>query len=168
MIVTEDMLIDTVDDHDNISGRIKRSEVLQKHANFRVVHLLLFNHQGDLLLQQLAFTRERHPGAWGSSVAAYVASGETYAQAAQRRLPQELGITTPLNELGKTSMMDEGSKKFMTIYTGIFEGTFSYDHEHIATLEYCSIPAIIGLRMSGVRPFTPTFLHVFDFYQAHR
>ena len=168
MIVTEDMLIDTVDDQDNVTGQIKRSAALLNHANFRVVHLLLFNSQGDILLQQLAFTRERHPGKWGSSVAAYVASGETYTQAAQRRLPQELGITTSLHEIGKTSMMDEGSKKFITIYNGIFDGPFSIDHEHIARLEHRSIPALIALRTSGARPFTLTFLHVLDFYQAHR
>ena len=82
MIVSEDMLIDAVDNQDNVTGRIKRNEALRRHANFRVVHILLFNHHGNLLLQQLAVTRERHPGAWGSSVAAYVASGETYKQAA--------------------------------------------------------------------------------------
>ncbi|MBZ5728571.1 MAG: NUDIX domain-containing protein [Acidobacteriia bacterium] len=122
MIVSEDMLIDTVDDQDRATGVIKRSEALLRHVGFRVVHILLFNHQGDLLLQQLALTRPRHPGAWGSSVAAYVAAGETYWQAAQRRLPQELGVTAQLRELGKTTMLDEVAKKFITVYTGSTDG----------------------------------------------
>ena len=168
MITSEDMLIDTVDDQDNPIGIIKRSLALPLRSNFRVVHLLLFNQQGDLLLQQLGFGRERHPGAWGSSVAAYVASGETYVQAAQRRLPEELGITTPLHALGKTSMNDEGSTKFIMLYTGIADGPFNYDHEHITRLEFCSIPEIVTFRQARTRTFTPTFLHVLDFYQQHR
>ena len=64
-------------------------------------------------------------------------------------------------------MMDEGSKKFITIYIGITDGPFAYDEEHIAQLEYHSIPAIVTLHTSGARLFTPTFLHVLDFYQTH-
>lgn len=165
MIVSEEMLVDTVDEQDLPTGVIKRSNALASRVNFRVVHLFLFNRLGALLIQQLAFDRERYPGAWGSSVAAYVASGETYEQAAQRRLPQELGITTGLQLVGKTSMRDEGSKKFITLLTGRSDGPFSYDHDHIANLEYHTIPEIQMLRQSGTRPFTPTFLHVLDFYQ---
>ena len=168
MIVSTDMLIDTVDDQDNVIGTIKRSDALRQHANFRVVHLLLFNHEGKLLLQQLAYTRERHPGAWGSSVAAYVRSGESYRQAAQRRLLQELGITTSLDDLGKTSMIDEASKKFITVYAGTTDGPFAYDHDHIAQLDYREIADVNALQASGARTFTPTFLHVLNFYQALR
>jgi|SRR5580658_1512956 isopentenyldiphosphate isomerase len=168
MIVSEDMLLDTVDDADNVIGVTKRSEVLSSRANFRVAHLLLFNREQELLLQQLSLTRERHPGAWGSSVAAYVASGENYAQSAARRLRQELAITIPLIPLVKTAMMDEQSKKFIMIFTGTTDGPFTYDHEHIARLEYRSIPDVLALREAGARVFTPTFLQVLDTYRQQR
>jgi len=167
MFVSEDMLLDMVDDSDNVTGVVKRTEALPSHANFRVVHVLLFNRQQQLLLQQLSLTRERHPGAWGSSVAAYVASGESYPQAAARRLPQELGLTIPLIPLFKTSMMDEQSKKFIMIFTGTADGPFTYDHEHIARLEYRSIPEVLALHEAGARVFTPTFLQVLDAYLQH-
>jgi len=106
----------TVNDNDEITGVIEHSRVFAHHAMFRVVHLFLFNHNNELLLQQLSPQRERHPAAWGSSVAGYVLAGETYEQAATRRVQQELGVTCDLHHFGKTTMIDEGCKKFITLF----------------------------------------------------
>jgi hypothetical protein len=59
MLVSEDMLIDTVDSQDVPSGVIRRSEALPTHANFRVVHVFLFNRHNELLIQQLSPIRGR-------------------------------------------------------------------------------------------------------------
>jgi 8-oxo-dGTP pyrophosphatase MutT (NUDIX family) len=165
MIVSEDMLIDAVDALDRPIGTVRRSDALPRKVNFRVVHLFLFNDQGELLIQQLAASRDRHPGAWGSSVAGYLFAGETYMQAAQRRLSQELGVQTALQAYGKTSMNDEGCTKFITLYLGTCNGPFTYDHDHIAKLEFQGLPALRIQRGTGERRFTPTFLHVLNFYE---
>jgi isopentenyldiphosphate isomerase len=166
-VVSEDMVIDTVDDRDVPTGTIKRGEVLQSHANFRVVHIFLFNLHDDLLIQQLSTSRERHPGEWGSSVAGYLFAGESYAAAAQRRVLQELGIRqTGLRYYGKTSMSDAGCKKFISLFVGASEGPFRFDREIIAQLDFLPISAINTLRQRGERTFTPTFRHLLEFYQA--
>ncbi len=106
--VSEEMVIDVVDQNDSPVGMIRRNEVFTRRANFRVVHDLVFNQRGELLVQQLASTRTRHPGYWGSSVAGYIFAGESYEAAARRRLGEELGIYgVPLNYIGKTSMEDD-------------------------------------------------------------
>ena len=87
------MLIDQVDDHDRPIGAIPRSSVFSMKAGFRVSHIFIFNESKQLLLQRIARNRERHPGYWGSSVAAYLFSGENYIAAAVRRITKELGIT---------------------------------------------------------------------------
>src|SRR6266436_6616515 len=103
--VSEQMLVDAVDQNDAPIGVIRRNEVFRQHANFRVAHDLIFNARGELLVQQLANTRTRHPDYWGSSVAAYLFAGESYQAAAKRRLAEELGVYgVPLNYIGKTSM----------------------------------------------------------------
>lgn len=112
--VTEEMVIDRVDAHDKPIGVIHREEVFSKRANFRVAHDLVFNSRGELLIQQLSNTRTRHPGDWGSSVAAYLFAGESYQAAAERRLAEELGVSgIRLNYIGKTSMVDQGVEKFI-------------------------------------------------------
>ncbi len=132
-----------------------------------MVHDLIFNLRGDLLIQQLASTRTRHPGSWGSSVAAYLFSGESYETAAKRRLAEELGIHgTPLNYIGKTSMDDDGSHKFIAVFTATHEGPFSFDRSHIERLEFLPRHVIHELQATGSREFTPTFLRVLSFYES--
>ena len=166
MLVSEDMLIDTVDAQDVPSGVIRRSEALPAHANFRVVHVFLFNRRNDLLIQQLSPSRGRHPGQWGSSVAGYLFAGESYAEAAQRRVFQELGVRqVDLHDYGKTAMNDEGCKKFISLFVATCEGPFEFDREHIAQLEFLPVDAIKSLGERGERILTPTFVHLPQFYR---
>ena len=166
--VNENMLVDTIDDRDNPIGVVRRGEVFQRHANFRVVHVLVFNSNGDLLVQRLASTRIRHPGFWGSSVAGYVFAQEDYRAAANRRLSQELGVAdATLQYLGKDTMIDEGSHKFIGVFTTINDGPFRYDHEHIDQIEFMPLEAIHDRCDAGTMQFTPTFLHVLRFYEEH-
>jgi isopentenyldiphosphate isomerase len=165
--VSENMEIDAVDQSDVPIGRIPRSQVFRQRASFRVVHDLIFNSRGDLLVQQLASTRSRHPGYWGSSVAAYLFAGETYQAAAGRRLAEELGIhDVRLNYVGKTSMDDDGSHKFIAVFSATHEGPFSFDRSHIERLEFLPRQVIHELQAAGSREFTPTFLRVLGFYES--
>lgn len=81
--------MDAVDATDTVLGAVPRGDVLRTGINFRVVHVLLFNHAGQLLLQRIA-PGLRHEGAWGSSAAGFVLSQESYAAAAARKLTEEL------------------------------------------------------------------------------
>jgi len=165
--VGETMIIDAVDQGDSPVGIVPRAEVFARHANFRVSHVLIFNSQGELLLQRLALSRNRNPGAWGSSVASYLFSSETYIQAARRRVGQELGISDfPLTPLGKTEMTDEGCLKFISVFQSFAEGPFNYDPSHIDRVEFVPIPEIVRMIERGNRPFTPTFRQVFRFYRS--
>ncbi len=166
-VVSEEMVIDVVDGNDDPIGVIPRSEVFERRASFRVAHDLIFNSSGELLVQQLASTRTRHPGYWGSSVAAYLFAGEPYREAAERRLIEELGIrNVRLNYLGKTSMVDESSRKFIAVFTAIYDGPFSLDRGHIERVEFLPLLVIHELHATGARIFTPTFLTVLSFYES--
>jgi isopentenyldiphosphate isomerase len=148
-------------------GHIRREDVFAEHAGFRVAHVLVFNSQGELLLQRLALTRKRNPGEWGSSVASYLFASESYEAAAKRRFSEELGIAAPqMNFLGKTQMMDGGSLKFISIFTAKSEGPFHVDHSHIDVVEFELSFRIQRMIDEGSRRFTPTFLHVFRYYQS--
>jgi isopentenyl-diphosphate delta-isomerase len=165
--VGQAMIIDAVDQADIPIGTIRRAEVFQKHANFRVAHVFVFNSNGDLLLQRLALTRERNPGAWGSSVAAYLFSSEGYFEAARRRVGQELGIPgASVSFLAKTEMIDDGCLKFISLFRCFSEGPFRFDSSQVDKAEFVSINQIIGMIAGRTRKFTPTFLRVFELYRS--
>jgi isopentenyl-diphosphate Delta-isomerase len=157
-------LIDQVDPEDRPVGLVPRGEVLGIGANFRTAHVFVF-HNDRLLLQQLAPTRERHPCRWGSSVAAYLSAGETYEQAAERRLAEELGLQGQLDEVGKTCMQDGRSLKFVELYM-LRDGPASIrEPDHIAQLRYWETAELEDAIAKDSAMFTQTFLHVYEFFR---
>jgi isopentenyl-diphosphate Delta-isomerase len=165
--VDQSMVIDAVDPEDVPVTTVRRSEGFEIRAIFRGVPDLVFDSRGQLLLQQIANTRTRHPGYWGSSVAAYLFAGESYRAAAERRLAQELGVcNTPLDYIGKTSMEDVESKKFIAVFTAKHDGPFAFDTNQIQRLEFLPIRVIHEFYKNGARAFTPTFLKVLAFYES--
>ena len=150
---------------DVVIGSIERKDVFAAKANFRVVQIFIFDDQGHLLLQQIPGQGKRNPGHWGSSVAGYVFAGESYEEAAARRLEQELGVRlAKLRLVGKTSMEDEGCRKFITLYAVQLKGPFTPDLTHIAKLEFLSMGTIVNMMREDTCQFTPTFLHLFQFF----
>lgn len=158
-----DALVDVVDSRDQVVSRMPRKNLLPVGANFRVVHIFLFNSQGELLIQRIA-PGLRHESMWGSSAAGYVHSGESYDDAAARKLRDELGIDVPLLSLGKTTMVDNSSTKFIGFYKAEYDGRLSPNPSQIAAVAFESLPAIATQRRHGTRSFTPTFLHLLDHY----
>jgi len=159
------MIIDAVDQADIPVAKVLRAEIFRRHVNFRVSHVFIFNSRGELLIQRLALKRDRNPGAWGSSVAAYLFSDEHYEQAARRRVTQELGIADfGLAYVGKTEMFDDGCLKFISLFESLHEGPFKPDPSQIDQLEFVPIDGIVSMLKSASRTFTPTFVRVFEFY----
>jgi isopentenyl-diphosphate Delta-isomerase len=157
-------LIDRVDTRDHKVGEVERGNALELGANFRTVHVFVL-HDGDVLLQRLAPTRGRHPGRWGSSVAAYLFAGETYEHAANRRLTEELGLAGQLELLGKTQMRDERSLKFVELYVLEDGPARIREPNHIAELRYWDRSDLEDAIQERPAMFTPTFLHLYRFFQ---
>jgi isopentenyldiphosphate isomerase len=160
-------LVDAVDERDRPTGRVERGRVFEAGANFRTVHVLLFDEVGRLLLQQLGGGRQRHPLRWGSSVAGYLHAGESYQEAAARRVVEELGIEPELEWVGRTAMEDDGVTKFV----GMFSGTVAAQDPEIRDLSH--VERLRWIRLAGLgrelretpEVLTPTLRHVFSFWE---
>jgi len=159
-----DALIDRVDERNRSVGTVARQDVFKEHANFRTVHVLVVKDEGDVLLQQLAPTRERHPLQWGSSVAGYIYAGETYEEAARRRLREELGLETELHAVGITPMEDDGLTKFVGVFVTVADRPRVEEPDHIAAIEFrpqTELEQDIRLHADA---YTDSFRHVLAFW----
>lgn len=164
---TANQVIDTVDSRDRVIGSIMRSDALRLGANFRVAHLFLFNDNSELLMQRLATSRPRHPGCWGSSAATYVRAAESYQEAIIRRTHEELGVRLQDPKfVGKTAMVDEGSTKFICLYSAIWNGPISVDTDHISQACFLSMEEVAQLRRDEAWLLTPTFVHLWDEFRG--
>lgn len=87
-------LFPVVDEEGNILGAATRGEC---HSGTKllhpVVHLHVFNSQGQLYLQKRPDWKDIQPGKWDTAVGGHVDLGESVEQALHREAHEELGIT---------------------------------------------------------------------------
>lgn len=90
--------LDIIDESGRIIGQATRAEC---HTNsslaHRTVHVLVFNSRGELFLQKRSINKDIQPGKWDTSVGGHLNLGETFHQAVQREIKEELGINAPVN-----------------------------------------------------------------------
>lgn len=92
-------ILDVVDEDNVVVGNTPKAEVYTKLLNHRIVHVLVFNTAGEMLLQLRSKNKSFMPGYWVTSAGGHVGSGETYEVAALRELQEELGVTGKLEFL---------------------------------------------------------------------
>jgi isopentenyl-diphosphate delta-isomerase len=158
-------LIDVVDEQNQAIGVVRRRDLFRLRANFRTVHVLIFNSRAELLLQRLTWTRDREPGRWGSSAAGYLHAGEDYPVAARRRLAEELGLTTPLAEVGVTCLHDDAVAQFAGVFTATADGPRSAAPAHLAEIVFRPLADIDQDMAAHPDDYTETLRHVLAFWQ---
>lgn len=91
--------LDIYDIHRTSTGRThERGTSLPEGGFALVVHLLLFNEEGKLLVQKRVSDKSSWPDMWDISLGGHVQAGETSAQGAAREAFEELGITLDLSD----------------------------------------------------------------------
>lgn len=160
-------LIDRVDDHDVIVGTVPRGKALERHAGFRVVHVIALDSADRILLQRVGSVGTRSPGRWGSSVAGYLHAGEDPLSGATRRAREEIGLSTPISFCGRTRMNDEGSSKFIYVYLASVVALPRIKATgHISSLEFRDWSVVERQLQMDPHAFTETFPYVFDVVRA--
>lgn len=90
----EEEILEVVNEKGSVLRLAPRSEI---HGDpsliHRVVHVLVFNERGELLLQKRSMNKDVAPGRWDTSVGGHVEPDEELAEAARREMQEELGIS---------------------------------------------------------------------------
>lgn len=129
-------LLDVVDEHDTVIGQRPRADVHALGLRHRAVHILLFNDNGQLLLQKRSMSKDLNKGLWDTSAAGHVDAGESYSSCAPRELQEELGIATDLAPLCKLDASPELGLEFIQVYRGQHNGPFTPAAEEIDELRW--------------------------------
>src|SRR6476469_3563494 len=72
-----------------------------------MVHILIGNEHGEILICRRPPNKPSYSGRWTSSAGGHVELGETYKEAATRELKEELGLSLPLQDLGQFKVCDQ-------------------------------------------------------------
>ena len=112
-----------VDPTDQPVGRMEKMEAHEKGILHRAFSVFLFNEKGETLLQQRASSKYHSPLLWTNTCCSHQRDGESNAQAASRRLREELGI-----ELAPDRLNDV----FSFIYRAEFDnGLTEHELDHV-------------------------------------
>jgi isopentenyl-diphosphate delta-isomerase len=99
--MSEEYLI-LVDGNDNPIGLEEKVKChLPNGKLHRAFTALLFDKNGRLVLTKRAAEKMLWPGVWDGTVASHPRKSETYVTSAERRMPEELGISCKLDYLFK-------------------------------------------------------------------
>jgi len=91
-----------VDKNDNPVGREEKVKChLPNGKLHRAFTVLLFNKQGRLLLTKRSNAKMLWPNDWDGTVASHPKESESYVSSAERRLPEEIGVSNKLDYLFK-------------------------------------------------------------------
>lgn len=111
-----------VDKDDNEIGSISRT---QAHSSpdfiHRCVQIIIQNSKNQILLQQRSAQKDLYPLHWTVSASGHVTFGNTYTQAAERELFEEIGIKTALTFKTKHLISNDRESEMIAVFTGIYE-----------------------------------------------
>jgi isopentenyldiphosphate isomerase len=110
----------------------------------RVVHVLVFNSRGELLLQKRSMDKDVAPGKWDTSVGGHLNPGEDPLSGARRETEEELGITIEEPEFLYTYIHTNSYEtELVYTYSSFYEGSpIRFNAGEIDEIKFWSIEEI--------------------------
>lgn len=135
--------LEIVDKDDKVIGRAPRHEC---HKNPDLLHrsagALVFNSNGELLMQKRSMKKDTNPGKWSISSWGHLDIGESYEHAAGRELKEELGVSAELKQIFKIIFRVSYESEIFCIFKVVSDGPFKTDPEEVEKLEFMSMEDI--------------------------
>jgi len=113
-----------VDQKDNQIGTEEKLSVHQKGQLHRAFSILIFNSQGEMLLQKRASSKYHSGGLWTNACCSHPRAGEDLLSSANIRLKEEMGFTAELKEVFSFIYMVKLGDLFEHEFDHVFIGKF--------------------------------------------
>ncbi len=136
--------INLVDENGKRIGAIDKLEAHVKGQLHEAFSIFIFNSKGELLLQQRAKGKYHSGGLWSNTVCSHAKLGEELSDAVQRRLKEEMGFSTPADEIFSfiyRSDYENGltEHEFDHVFVGYYDGEPVPNQEEVMDHEWMAI-----------------------------
>jgi isopentenyl-diphosphate delta-isomerase len=130
--MTETLIL--VDEHDNPVGTGEKLDVHRRGLLHRCFSIFVLDAHGRVLMQKRAASKYHSGGLWTNTCCGHPVAGEEVADAARRRLGEEMGFECALEELFTfvyRAELDHGltEHEFDHVFLGRYEGPLTPDPE---------------------------------------
>lgn len=150
-----DELLDIVNEHDEVIGQQYRSEFYKNRiTSFRVINAFLVNDQGQLWIPRRTATKKLFPSCLDTSVGGHVAAGESYQQAFERELQEELNLnaaSVSYKMVGKLTPLVHNVSAHMHLYLIYTNTTPDYNTDDFTEAHWHDVPELLDTLNNGER-----------------
>ncbi len=158
-----------VDESGRVIGSALRSQVHGNPALMHpVVHCLVTDREGRILLQLRSMAKDVQPGKWDTSVGGHVGLGESVETAVRREIAEEIGTDTaaaPLRFLYRYVMRNDVESELVHTYTCQSEGPFVRQESEVDELRFWTHSEIEAALGTGL--LTPNFEDEYVRFRRH-
>lgn len=151
-----------VNEQDVELGVMEKMEAHEKALLHRAFSVFIFNDRHELLLQQRAVTKYHSGGLWTNTCCSHPRPGETVADAALRRLKEEMGFETVLSKAFDFTYKAPFSNglteyEFDHVFTGSYNGAIEPNADEVESYAYYSLAVIDEMLQKDPDNFTVWF-----------
>ncbi|MEW6570195.1 MAG: NUDIX domain-containing protein [Nitrospirota bacterium] len=165
----DDELLEIVNENGEVMGHALRSDI---HGNpsliHKVVHVLVLNSKGKLLLQKRSPKKDVAPGRWDTSVGGHVGPGEDLLSSAKREMEEELGIrgSEPVY-LYSYIHRNSYETELVTTFRCFFDGEIIFNQDEIENVRFWSIEEIKKIMGTNILSdnFEQEFHYLYGLYR---
>ncbi|MGM9705942.1 MAG: NUDIX domain-containing protein [Prevotella sp.] len=158
MIDNSEELFPVVDEAGNILGSIKRKEAHNGSMTLHpVVHLHVFDNQGNIYLQKRPEWKDIQPGKWDTACGGHVDLGENVRTALIREAREELNLTDfDIRELGHYVFESTRERELVYVHTTTIDSEIHPNTEELSDGRFWSRKEILANMDNDT--FTPNFI----------
>jgi isopentenyl-diphosphate Delta-isomerase len=143
--MTEHVIL--VNEHDIEIGTMPKLEAHQKGILHRAFSVFIFNSKGEMLLQQRALDKYHSAGLWSNACCSHPLPGEDTLAAAHRRLMEEMGMQTNLQQvysfIYKVALENNLTEhEFDHVFWGVSDEKPNINKNETSGYKYVSVPQL--------------------------
>ena len=161
--------VQLVDEQDTPLGTMEKMEAHRLPALHRAVSVLVFNSAGEWLLHQRANDKYHSAGLWTNACCTHPYPGEEHADAARRRLKEEMGLeangglTAIFDFVYRAKVNEEPTEyEYDRVYTLISDEQPRPDPEEVMEFQYIGREELIEDMERHPERYTAWFKIIFD------
>ncbi|UUV22849.1 isopentenyl-diphosphate Delta-isomerase [Paenimyroides aestuarii] len=164
--MTEEQVI-LVNEKDQPIGLMPKMQAHQEALLHRAFSVFILNDKNEIMLQQRAAHKYHSPMLWTNTCCSHQRDGETNIQAGTRRLQEEMGFTTSLEEVFSfiyKAPFDNGltEHEFDHVMVGYYNQKPEINKEEVENWKWMSAEAIKSDMQVHPEHYTEWFKIIFD------
>ncbi|HIB38335.1 isopentenyl-diphosphate Delta-isomerase [Mesonia sp.] len=156
-----------VNEKDEQIGLMEKIEAHEKALLHRAFSVFVYNEKNEVMLQQRALSKYHSPGLWTNTCCSHQREGESNIDAGKRRLMEEMGFTTDLEETISfiyKAPFDNGlsEHEFDYILIGKYDGEPNINPDEVAAWKWMSLEDVKKDLQENPDHYTAWFKIIFD------